>query len=92
MKPEILPPLGATVHVRPAGWRRGIRLWLPLFLVWLLLLPLLILLLPLLFVGAAIFGFNLWRTLRAMNAFVAASRGTHVEVDKNDRKIFIQLH
>ena len=92
MKGEILPPMGATIHVRPAGWRRGIRLWLPLFLVWLLLLPLLVLLLPLLFVGAAIFGFNLWRSLKAMNALLAATHGTRVEVDKSDSKIFIQLH
>lgn len=92
MKPEILPPLGATLHVKPAGWRRGFRLWLPLFLVWLLLLPLLLLLLPFLFVGALIFGFNLWRSLKAMNAMLAASHGTHVEVARRDSKFFIQLH
>jgi uncharacterized protein (DUF58 family) len=46
MTPEILPPLSASVHVKPAGWRFGLRLWLPLFLLWLLLIPLLILALP----------------------------------------------
>jgi hypothetical protein len=53
---EILPPMSAILHVKPAGWRRGIRLWVPLFLFWLLLLPLLILLLPFLFVGALVMG------------------------------------
>ncbi|HUO01305.1 MAG TPA: hypothetical protein VMU31_00895 [Rhizomicrobium sp.] len=92
MKPEILPPLGATVHVKPAGWRRGIRLWLPLFLVWLLVLPLLILLLPFLLVGALVMGINLWRSLKAINGVLAATRGTHVEVDNRDTKFFIRLH
>jgi hypothetical protein len=89
---EILPPMSAILHVKPAGWRRGIRLWVPLFLFWLLLLPLLILLLPFLFVGALVMGINLWRALRAMNALLAATRGTHVEVDSRDTKLFIRLH
>jgi hypothetical protein len=92
MKPEILPPLSASLHVRPLGLRHGVRLWLPLFLVWLVLLPLLILLLPLLFVAALIFGVSLWRSLKALNGFLAASRGTQVEVDKHHSKFFIQLH
>ena len=43
MRAEILPPLTATLHVKPKGWRFGIKLWLPLFLLWLLLLPLVVL-------------------------------------------------
>lgn len=46
MRGEILPPLTATLHVKPKGWRFGITLWLPLFLLWLLLLPLVVLALP----------------------------------------------
>lgn len=92
MKQEILPPMTATMHVRAPGWRRGIRLWLPLFLVWLLLLPLLILLLPFLFVGALVLGINLWRSLKTINGVLAATRGTHVEVDNRDTKFFIRLH
>ncbi len=92
MKPEILPPLSATLHVRPVGWRRGVRLWLPLFLVWLILLPLLILLLPFLLVGALIFGINLWRSLKSLNAVLAASHGTEVTVDNRATKFFIRLH
>jgi len=92
MKPEILPPMTATMHVRATGWHRGVRLWVPLFLVWLLLLPLLILLLPFLFVGALILGINLWRSLKALNALLAATRGTQVEVANRDTNFFIRLH
>ncbi|HEX4105990.1 MAG TPA: hypothetical protein VHX92_07130 [Rhizomicrobium sp.] len=92
MKSEILPPMTATVHVRTAGRPRGIRLWLPLFLIWLLLLPLLILLLPFLFVGALVLGINLWRSLKALNGVLAATRGTHVEVANRDTNFFIRLH
>ena len=92
MKAEILPPLTATMHVRPTGWRFGLRLWLPLFLLWLLLLPLLILLLPFLFVASLIFRISLWRSLKAANGVLAATRGTEVEVDNRGARIFIKLH
>ena len=92
MKPEILPPLAATMHVRPTGWRFGLRLWLPLFLLWLLLLPILILALPFLFVAAVIFRIKLWRSLKAANGVLAATRGSEVEVDNRGARIFIKLH
>jgi hypothetical protein len=92
MTQEILPPLSASLHVKPAGWRFGLRLWLPLFLLWLLLIPLLILALPLLFVGSLIFRFNLWRSLRAVNGVLAATRGSEVEVDNRATRVFIKLH
>jgi hypothetical protein len=92
MKAEILPPLSASLHVRPAGWRFGVRLWLPLFLLWLLLLPLLVLALPLLFVASIIFRVKLWRSLRAANGVLAGLRGAQVDVDSRDTKISVKLH
>ena len=92
MKPEILPPLSATMHVRPTGWRSGIRLWLPLFLLWLLLVPLVILALPVLFIASLIFGINLWRSLKAANGLLAATRGSEVEIDKRNVRVFIKVH
>jgi hypothetical protein len=92
MKAEILPPLSATVHVKPAGWRFGLRLWLPLFLLWLLLIPLLILALPLLFIASLVFRFSLWRSLRAANGILAATRGSQVEVDNRDARVHIKVH
>ena len=92
MNPEILPPLSATMRVKPAGWRFGLRLWLPLFLLWLILIPLLLLALPLLFVASLVFRFNLWRSLRAGHGVLGALHGTQVEVDKRDSNISIHLH
>jgi hypothetical protein len=92
MKAEILPPLSASLHVKPAGWRFGLRLWLPLFLLWLLLLPLLILALPLLFVASVIFRVKLWRSLRAANGVLAGLRGAQVDVDSRDTKVSIKVH
>jgi hypothetical protein len=92
MKAEILPPLSATLHVKPPGWRTGFKLWLPLFLVWLLLLPLVLLALPVLFVAALIFRISLWRSLRATGGILAALRGAQVEVNKTDTHVSIDLH
>jgi hypothetical protein len=92
MKAEILPPLSATVHVKPAGWRFGLRLWLPLFLFWLLLLPVFLLALPFLFVASLIFGFRLLKTLGAVLGVLAGFRETHVEVESRDTRIFVKLN
>jgi hypothetical protein len=92
MKAEILPPLAATLHVKPANWRFGFRLWLPLFLLWLLLLPLLVLALPFLFVAALIFGVRFWSSIRAALALLSAFHGTSVEVERPSARVFIKLH
>jgi hypothetical protein len=92
MRAEILPPLTATLHVKPRGWRFGIRLWLPLFLLWLLLLPLVILALPFLFVAAVIFGVRFWSSIRAALALLAAFHGAKVEVENASSRVFINLH
>ena len=92
MKAEILPPLTATLHVKPRGWRSGFRLWLPLFLFWLLLLPLVILALPLLFAAALVFGVRFWASIRGALAVLSAFHGTSVEVEKADTRVSINLH
>ena len=92
MKADILPPLAATVHVKPSGWRFGLRLWLPLFLLWLLLLPLVVLALPFLFVAALVFGIRFWSTIRAVLGLLAAFRGTRVEVMDPNARVFVNLH
>ena len=92
MKAEILPPLSVTVHVKPAGWRFGLRLWLPLFLLWLLLVPIFLLALPFLFVTSLIFGFRLLRSLGAVMGLLAGFRDTRVEVENRDTRIFVKLN
>lgn len=91
MKGEILPPLTASVHVRRAGWRFGLRLWLPLFLFWLLLLPLVLLALPFLLFAALIFGVRFWGGMRAALSLLAATRGTSIAVDRPGNRIFVNL-
>jgi len=92
MRGEILPPLTATLHVKPKGWRFGIKLWLPLFLLWLLLLPLVVLALPFLFVAAVIFGVRFWSSIRAALALLAAFHGTKVEVENSTSRVFIKVN
>ncbi|HEY4078180.1 MAG TPA: hypothetical protein VGM26_14715 [Rhizomicrobium sp.] len=92
MKAEILPPLSATVHVKPAGWRFGLRLWLPLFPFWLLLLPVFLLALPFLFAASVIFGFRLLKTLGAVLGVLAGFRETRVEVENRNTRIFVKLN
>jgi hypothetical protein len=92
MKAEILPPLTATVHVKPAKWRFGVKLWLPLFLFWLLLLPLVVLALPFLFVAALVFGVRFWASIRGGLAVLSAFHGTSVEVERPSARVFINLH
>ena len=92
MKADILPPLAATLHVKPSGWRFGLRRWLPLFLLWLLLLPLVVLALPFLFVAALVFGIRFWSTIRAVLGLLAAFRGTRVEVTDPRTRVFVNLH
>ena len=92
MRGEILPPLSASVHVKPAGWRVGIWLWLPLILLWLLLLVLVILALPFLLIASLIFRFNLWRSLKAGNAVISAFRGTQVDVASRDSNVSVRIH
>lgn len=92
MKGEILPPLTASVHVKPAGWRFGLRLWLPLFLLWLILLPVFLLALPFLLLAALVSGFSFLRALGAGFAVLAGLRGTRVDVDSPTTRVFIKLH
>ncbi|HZQ39195.1 MAG TPA: hypothetical protein VFA87_00325 [Rhizomicrobium sp.] len=92
MKGEILPPLTASVHVKPKAWRFGIRLWLPLFLLWLLLLPLFLLALPVLAIAAVIFGVNFLAAIGRSLAVLAGFRGTQVDVENRETRVFIKLN
>lgn len=84
-------PLWMSLHVRND---RGtnIRLGLPLFLVWLLLLPFAILAAPVLLVIGL---FGRLRPLRIMAAgwcALSAMRGTLVDVEAPDARVFIHVY
>ncbi|MEI9888849.1 MAG: hypothetical protein WDN08_20575 [Rhizomicrobium sp.] len=87
-----LPPMLVRVHILPARRQRGIRLWVPLFLVWLLLLPFVLVLLPVYFVVCAVADIAPFRTLGAFFAVLGSLGGTHVEVDSADTSVFIHVY
>lgn len=86
------PPLLAVVHILPNRVRRGIRLWVPLFLVWLLLLPFLLVLLPVFFIVCAVIDVHPFKTLGAFFAVLGSLTGTHVEVDSPSASVFIHVY
>lgn len=86
-----MPPLLATVHILPGAARRGVRLWVPLFLIWLLLVPFALVLLPVYFVVCAVVDIHPLRTLGAALAVLASLHGTLVEVDSPSASIFIEV-
>ena len=88
----MLPPMLAIVHILPNKMRRGIRLWVPLFLIWLLLLPFVLVLLPVFFVVCAVMDVNPFATLGAFLAVLGSLGGTHVEVDSPDAAVFIHVY
>jgi hypothetical protein len=86
------PPLLAVVHILPNEVRRGIRLWVPLFLIWLLLLPFLLVLLPVYFVVCAVVDIDPFKTLGAFVAVLGNLNGTHVEVESRQASVFIHVY
>lgn len=86
------PPLLAVVHILPTEVRRGIRLWVPLFLIWLLLLPFLLVLLPVYFVVCAVVDIDPFKTLGAFVAVLGNLTGTHVEVESPQASVFIHVY
>ena len=87
-----LPPLFMRIHILPNAMRRGIRLWVPVFLIWILLLPFVLVLLPVYFVVCAIIDIHPFKTLGAFLAVLGSLGGTHIEVDTPDAGVFIHVY
>ena len=83
-------PLIARVHVINRSGR-GVRLWVPLFLVWLLLLPFAIVVLPILFVIWVVADVDPWPALKTIWNFLSSFSGTNVEVDAPDASVFVHV-
>ena len=93
----IFPPLSMWVHIVPKD-QRGMRLWLPLFLIWLLLLPLVLLV----FVFATITDVLLWLAGRPYHHYslllfrglgvLAATRGTVIRINGDDTVVDVTIH
>jgi hypothetical protein len=85
-------PLLLIVHILPNANHRGIRLWVPVFLVWILLLPFLLVLLPVFFIVCAVIDIDPFKTLGAFFAVLISLNGTHVEVESPDASVFIHVY
>ncbi len=83
-------PLFAVLKVRKAT-SRGLRLWIPLFLVWLLLLPLVLLLSPLFFMACSLGRLNPFRALSVAWQVLGALSGTHIELASSGTSIGIRI-
>ena len=83
-------PLVVHVHVfSRAG--RGVRLWIPLFLLWLLLIPLALIVLPVLFVVCIVADVDPFRGLAAIWRVLCGLSGAHVEVDAPNASVFVHV-
>jgi hypothetical protein len=85
-----MTPNVAIIHVHNPYWR-GIRLWIPLFLLWipiLLLSPLLLLiLLAVCFLGQI----NFFDSIATFWAILCALPGTHVRVQAQENRILVEI-
>ena len=89
---SLMPPLFMIVHILPSRSHRGLRLWVPVFLIWILLLPFVLVLLPVFFVVCAAIDIHPFRTLSTFMHVLGSLGGTHVEVESPDANIFIHVY
>ncbi|MBL6853886.1 MAG: hypothetical protein ISS15_00365 [Alphaproteobacteria bacterium] len=87
-----MPPLFMIVHILPNRAHRGLRLWVPVFLIWILLLPFVLVLLPVFFILCAVIDIHPFRTLGAFLQLLGSLGGTHIEVDNPDTSVFIHVY
>jgi len=85
-----MTPKIAIVHISNPYWR-GLRLWLPLFLLWIpfvLVAPLLLLILLIVCLGT---GIPFWRSLRVYWGILCGLPGTEVRVRAQANQILVQI-
>ncbi|HEY6352048.1 MAG TPA: hypothetical protein VI636_21850 [Candidatus Angelobacter sp.] len=70
---------------------RGLRLWVPLFLVWLLLLPLVLVLLPLAFLALAFLRVNPLRAVQTGWQLLTGLKGTRIEIQDGNALLLIRF-
>ena len=83
-------PLVVRVHVTGRAGR-GVRLWIPLFLMWLLLLPFALIVLPVLFVVCIVVDVDPLPALVAIWRVLCGLSGAHVEVEAPDASVFVHV-
>ena len=71
--------------------RRGLRLWIPLFVVWLLLLPFVLVLLPLAFIACLVGRVNPFRALAVGWQLLTGLRNTNIEVAQGQVLVLVHV-
>ncbi len=85
-----MTPNIAVVRIDSPHWR-GLRLWLPLFLLWIpliLLSPLILLVTLVVWLTGHI---NPWRTMRVLWAIVGNLSGTDVRVCRHENRVTVRI-
>ena len=85
----MMPPLMARLEIARAG-RRGLRLWLPLFLLWLAAMPFVLVALPVVVVVLALLGRRPFAVIAAYWRVLASISGTDIAL--NGRRSQVVLH
>lgn len=87
----MIPSL-AVVHVHNPGWRwRGVKLWLPLFLLWIPLLLLSPLILLALLIACLVGQVSPWQAIRAFWGLLCGLSGTDVRVQAEGNRVLVRL-
>jgi uncharacterized membrane protein len=87
-------PWGASVRVQwknGAQRRRGLWIWIPLFLVWLALLPLMVVLFPVMALAGVFVHLSAVRLYRATWQIMSSMRRTLVEVDSPELRVRVHI-
>lgn len=85
-------PTWAVVRVHNPYWkRRGVRLWLPLFLLWIPLLLLAPLILLLLAIGCLAARVSPWQAIGTFWAILCGLSGTDVQVRADGNHVLVRL-
>jgi hypothetical protein len=85
-----MTPNIAIVHVQSSHWR-GIRLWLPLFLLWIPLVLLAPLILLVIFAACFAGQINPWRAIATFWSLLTSLSGTDVRVTANGSKVTVRI-
>jgi hypothetical protein len=70
---------------------RGLRLWIPLFLIWLLLLPLVLVLLPLAIAALLMLRVNPFHAFAVFWQTLSGLTGTLIEVNAPDALVYVRI-
>ena len=90
-------PMIVWLRIKKSGQGKGVRLWIPMFLVWPVILLLLLLLLPLMLLVDLILSLIGWgsfpvlRLVGGMGSLLSAARGLRVNVSNKNEKVHITI-